>query len=71
MIYELIQKKIERFGFDSLYKFELHALYAYELIKDGCDRVSAMEIMRDVTQTEFIKKQLKETFGYGICRSDS
>ena len=70
-IAEILKKRVELNGLDSLHKFELHALYAHELVNDGCDEKSAREIMIDVTQTEFVKQQLKDTFNYGVCRSDS
>ena len=68
---DILKRKVERCGLDSLHQFELHTLYAHELVKDGCDEEHAREIMKDITQTDFIKQQLKDTFGYGICRSDS
>jgi hypothetical protein len=64
MIADILKKRIEKNGLDSLHKFELHALYAHELVKDGCEEEHTRGIMRDMTQTEFIKQQLKETFGY-------
>lgn len=71
MVADILKKRIETNGLDSLHQFELHALYAHELVRDGCDEEHAKEMMKDITQTGFIKQQLKETFGYGICGSDS
>lgn len=65
VVAEVLKKKVEVGGLDALHKFELHALYAHELVNDGCDEDIAREIMKDVTQTEFIKQQLKDTFNYG------
>jgi len=64
-IADILKKKVERTGLESLHKFELHALYAHELVEGGCDEEHAREIMVDATQTDFIRQQLKDT--YGIC----
>lgn len=63
-IAEVIKKRAARFGINNLPKYEVHALYAHELVNDGCDEESAREIMKDSSQTIFIRQQLIDTFGY-------
>lgn len=61
---EAIKRRVARVGVNVLPQYEALALYAHELVDDGCDEESAREIMKDSSQIVFVRQQLIDTFGY-------